>query len=298
MPAEAVHAALKLITRLIKQCKLEAMLFQLSTLHTLLRIMETPAAKQPQHQDLLAACRFITRRFFEVAAHNHAAFVEVLVWKRASECELVSTNYEGRKIKGMPKMGEPAIEGLDDAELERAELERPALDPYDEAVGAADDADDGADDADDGADGGGAVSGARQPKPKRPAAPKKAKWSVQEDMQLSELYADYAEMDDWHHILAGFLAPRSALEILHRARKLKLATGGGGAADADVDDDNDDDDEGRDDDDAAGSLAPSLPPSLPPSEPPSLPPSEPPSLPPSLPPSDDEADEAVGRAHV
>ena len=132
VPIQAIHCALKLISRLVRQCQLEGMLFQLSTvrqcpsqawpslppplregrerrawgcrltsacvrppspyaaqLHTFLKILESPAIKQPQYADLASTCRYVTRRFFDVAASNPAAFVEVLVWKRASECELL-----------------------------------------------------------------------------------------------------------------------------------------------------------------------------------------------------------------
>ena len=82
VPPIAVHCALKLISRLVRQCKLEAMLFQLSILRTLHSVLSNPNAKQPQHADLYATCAFITRRFFALAKDNACLFVEVLFWKQ------------------------------------------------------------------------------------------------------------------------------------------------------------------------------------------------------------------------
>ena len=55
--------ALKLISRLVRQCKLEAMLFQLSILRSISRILDNPASKQPKFADLYATCAFISRRW-------------------------------------------------------------------------------------------------------------------------------------------------------------------------------------------------------------------------------------------
>lgn len=104
VPPPAVHCALKLISRLIRQCKLEAMLFQLSVMHVILQILDDPFARHPRHSDLYAACRFIARRFFAVAARNEALFIELLVWKRANECEQVVSEppYAMRTSKKKP----------------------------------------------------------------------------------------------------------------------------------------------------------------------------------------------------
>ena len=60
VPPLAVHCALKMISRLIKQCKLEAMLFQLSILGTLSTILESPIARnQPEHAELYATAKYI-----------------------------------------------------------------------------------------------------------------------------------------------------------------------------------------------------------------------------------------------
>ena len=93
----AVHCALKMISRLIKQVKLEAMLFQLSILTTISNILDSPIAKRPEHEELYATCKYITRRFFAVAKENPALFVEVLVWKRPAECEEILSGY-GKRV--------------------------------------------------------------------------------------------------------------------------------------------------------------------------------------------------------
>ena len=112
VPPQAIHCALKLISRLVTQCKLEAMLFQLSVLHTLSGILDNPLAKQPQHADLYATCRYLTRRFFTLAQTNRALFVECLVWKPAKACEEVSKGYENRQAKKLP--GNVVLPDVDD----------------------------------------------------------------------------------------------------------------------------------------------------------------------------------------
>ena len=105
VPPRAVYCALKLISMLVKKCNLEAMLYQLSTLHTISTILDNPVAKQPQHKDMYATCRWIARRFFSLAEQNSALFVECLVWKRANECEQVANGYTNRTMKtakGLP----------------------------------------------------------------------------------------------------------------------------------------------------------------------------------------------------
>jgi hypothetical protein len=59
-------------------------------------------------------------------------------------------------------------------------------------------------------------------KKRRVSAPKKPAWTSEEDATLRERYEALGAMDGWHHIMAGFLAPRSALEVLRRATKLGL----------------------------------------------------------------------------
>ena len=73
LPQHATHCALKLLSKLIRQCKLEGMLFQLSVLHCLLKILENPASKFPEHKELHATCTYIVRRFFEVPTNEHCA---------------------------------------------------------------------------------------------------------------------------------------------------------------------------------------------------------------------------------
>ena len=51
---------------------------------------------------------------------------------------------------------------------------------------------------------------------------RKKKWSAQEDELLREQFEAHKELDDWHHVVAALLAPRTAVEVNDRARKLKL----------------------------------------------------------------------------
>ena len=72
------------------------MLFQLSILRSLSRILDNPASRQPKFADLYATCFYVSRRFFSLAKTNPCLFVEVLVWKKAHECEDILTGYSSR----------------------------------------------------------------------------------------------------------------------------------------------------------------------------------------------------------
>ena len=104
-------------------------------------------------------------------------------------------------------------------------------------------------------------------------------------------------MDGWHHIMAGFLAPRSALEVLRRATKLGL-TGSAAGRSASVTAGGSEDEE---DEDEMEERAPHARKGGAPKAAPKAAAArdvEPPSSPePELPPSDDEAeyeDEVIG----
>ena len=68
VPPIAVHCALKLISRLVRQCKLEALLFQISLLRIFLDVMskieamglESPAAAR--HLELHQTCVLVVHR--------------------------------------------------------------------------------------------------------------------------------------------------------------------------------------------------------------------------------------------
>jgi len=344
VPADAIRSALSLIEQLVKKCKLEAMLFQLSTLTTFLKILESPAARAPQHADLLATCRYVTRRFFTVAERNPAVFVEALVWKKAHECEDIVNAYQERKAKKVPAylQPQPSGDGLEafggggeedpDYVYGREEVEGGATGMETEGMPAApryadseppsspepelppsddDDDDDKAPPKLSGrpaqappsraaeilskATKGASVGDHRgaNEKKRRVSAPKKPAWTSEEDATLRERYAALGAMDGWHHIMAGFLAPRSALEVLRRATKLGL-TGSAAGRSASVtaggseDEENEDEMEER----APHARKGGAPKAAAARD------VEPPSSPePELPPSDDEAeyeDEVIG----
>ena len=47
---------------------------------------------------------------------------------------------------------------------------------------------------------------------------RKKKWSAQEDELLREQFEAHKELDDWHHIVAALLAPRTAAKIKSQSR--------------------------------------------------------------------------------
>ncbi|KAL1499041.1 hypothetical protein AB1Y20_013557 [Prymnesium parvum] len=178
LSAPALHGVVKFITRVIKQCKLEPMLFQISTLQIVCGVLEHPASKLPQFEEAGAVCKFIARRFFEVAKSNPAVFVEACFWTRHTECEMICNGYESRLPKRARRQVEEGVQ-------------------HDEAEG-----------------------GAQLPAARK----KKGKWRAEEDELLREQFELYSNVEDWHHVIAAHLAPRTAVEVRNRARVLKLCS--------------------------------------------------------------------------
>ncbi|XP_071656044.1 protein timeless homolog isoform X2 [Patagioenas fasciata] len=73
------HCAARLLHRLARDLRMEALLFQLSLFATFHRLLSDPAAAA--HQELVALAKFILGKFFALAATNKKAFVELLFWK-------------------------------------------------------------------------------------------------------------------------------------------------------------------------------------------------------------------------
>lgn len=99
------HCAARLLHRLARDLRMEALLFQLSLFATFHRLLSDPAAAahqvrpvplprggvrphvpppsspSPCLQELVALAKFILGKFFALAATNKKAFVELLFWK-------------------------------------------------------------------------------------------------------------------------------------------------------------------------------------------------------------------------
>ena len=75
-PEEVMHAACKLISRAVKQCKLEPMFFHIDTLLVYDEVLRDAFINQPQHKELRHTVTYLVRRSFEVAKQNPALFVE------------------------------------------------------------------------------------------------------------------------------------------------------------------------------------------------------------------------------
>ena len=57
---QVTHGVLRLLCRLIKQCKLEPMLFQVGVLQVFLEVLERPSISSAQNAELSKFCRHVT----------------------------------------------------------------------------------------------------------------------------------------------------------------------------------------------------------------------------------------------
>ena len=125
--ARTNHCAARLLHRLSRQLRMEALLFQLSLFTLFHRLLSDPSAHQVRHspdpppppfqthilipawcnraaltplccppfplQELVALAKFILGKFFALAATNKKAFVELLFWKNATAVREMSEGY-------------------------------------------------------------------------------------------------------------------------------------------------------------------------------------------------------------
>ncbi|XP_065510289.1 protein timeless homolog isoform X2 [Caloenas nicobarica] len=85
------HCAARLLHRLARDLRMEALLFQLSLFATFHRLLSDPAAAA--HQELVALAKFILGKFFALAATNKKAFVELLFWKSPAAVREMTEGY-------------------------------------------------------------------------------------------------------------------------------------------------------------------------------------------------------------
>ncbi|XP_014813379.1 PREDICTED: protein timeless homolog [Calidris pugnax] len=85
------HCAARLLHRLARDLRMEAMLFQLSLFSLFHRLLSDPAAGA--HQELVALAKFILGKFFALAATNKKAFVELLFWKSPAAVREMTEGY-------------------------------------------------------------------------------------------------------------------------------------------------------------------------------------------------------------
>ncbi|XP_018327682.1 protein timeless homolog [Agrilus planipennis] len=85
------HCLVKLLHRIAWDCKMHAMIFQLSIFRTFQRIFA--AKDMPQFSDLVRFAKFIMREFFKTAQKNKHIFMEVLFWKNSREAFDVEEGY-------------------------------------------------------------------------------------------------------------------------------------------------------------------------------------------------------------
>ncbi|KAM6325892.1 protein timeless homolog isoform 3-T4 [Alca torda] len=85
------HCAARLLHRLARDLRMEALLFQLSLFSLFHRLLSDPAAGA--HQELVALAKFILGKFFALAATNKKAFVELLFWKSPAAVREMTEGY-------------------------------------------------------------------------------------------------------------------------------------------------------------------------------------------------------------
>ncbi|KAI9554386.1 putative TIMEOUT/TIM-2 protein [Daphnia sinensis] len=88
------HCLIKMLHRIAWDCKMPAMMFQLSLFKTFQKIMNDPLAKSdPTVKELYKFAIYIMRKFAETAEVNPKIFVELLFWKTASEAVEIEVGY-------------------------------------------------------------------------------------------------------------------------------------------------------------------------------------------------------------
>ncbi|XP_068266009.1 protein timeless homolog isoform X3 [Nyctibius grandis] len=85
------HCAARLLHRLARDLRMEALLFQLSLFALFHRLLSDPAAGA--HQELVALAKFVLGKFFALAATNKKAFVELLFWKSPAAVREMTEGY-------------------------------------------------------------------------------------------------------------------------------------------------------------------------------------------------------------
>ncbi|XP_038607997.1 protein timeless homolog [Tachyglossus aculeatus] len=94
------HCVVKMLHRLARDLKMDALLFQLSLFCLFHRLLSDPAA--PAYQELVTFAKYILGRFFTLAAGNSKAFVELLFWKNTSAVREMTEGYGSLGGDGPP----------------------------------------------------------------------------------------------------------------------------------------------------------------------------------------------------
>ena len=109
------HCIIKMLHRIAWDCKMHAMLFQLSLFRTFQIILSDPLANS-KLEEISKFAKFIIDKFAEVAKNNNKLFVELLFWKNCREAYEVEEGYGApSKSKESKKRGKKK-KGQDDNE--------------------------------------------------------------------------------------------------------------------------------------------------------------------------------------
>uniref|UniRef100_A0A6I8NIU0 Timeless circadian regulator n=1 Tax=Ornithorhynchus anatinus TaxID=9258 RepID=A0A6I8NIU0_ORNAN len=87
----ASSTVVRMLHRLARDLKMDALLFQLSLFCLFHRLLSDPAA--PAYPELVTFAKYILGRFFTLAASNSKAFVELLFWKNTSAVREMTEGY-------------------------------------------------------------------------------------------------------------------------------------------------------------------------------------------------------------
>uniref|UniRef100_A0A8C0XAH1 Protein timeless n=1 Tax=Castor canadensis TaxID=51338 RepID=A0A8C0XAH1_CASCN len=85
------HCVVKMLHRLARDLKMEALLFQLSVFCLFNRLLSDPAAGA--YKELVTFAKYILGKFFALAAVNQKAFVELLFWKNTAVIREMTEGY-------------------------------------------------------------------------------------------------------------------------------------------------------------------------------------------------------------
>ncbi|XP_059185367.1 protein timeless homolog isoform X1 [Centropristis striata] len=93
------HCIARMLHRLAVDLKMDAQLYQLSVFNVFNKILSDPAAAA--YAELVTFAKFVLKRFFELAAKNNKAYVELLFWKNVGAVREMTEGYskdgEGKK---------------------------------------------------------------------------------------------------------------------------------------------------------------------------------------------------------
>lgn len=87
------HCLVKMLHRIGFDCKMHAMLFQISLFRIFQTILADPLCDSPKFNELSRFAKFIIGRFIEATEKNKKVFIELLFWKNCREAYELEEGY-------------------------------------------------------------------------------------------------------------------------------------------------------------------------------------------------------------